>query len=245
MKEFIESLKDGKYNVEDLKFLNMEEQKIYKPNPCNTKGLKIFAIENEMTLADKIKVIDIFKDNIATYLLNIINKWDEEKGSLPKDKWDAPKTVSVKAWIKRNDPRGKIDNDYKIGRYHLFGEEFKSLDTKCPSTEYNYSMEYTGENVVNQWFHNLCDEFKMKESDWFKEHDPKQIKITKLKHLGDSYRIGFKCKLLNDIVYNRETNVTDEQLDLLISAYEVLEKCIAEQTGKISKVLGKENMYED
>jgi hypothetical protein len=244
MQDIIEQLKEGKHNVEDLGFLNMKKCRVVKSRPAFGK-MEIYEVEKEISLEDKIKIIDIFEENTATYLLDIITKWNKEEKSMPKDRWDNPKTVSVKAWIKRNDIKKKIDNDYTIGSYYLFGTKFKSLDIECPSTEHNFNMEYTGEHVANQWFHDLCKKLNKKELEWFKENDPKQIKINKVKALGDSYRIGFNCKLLNDIIYNREENVTDEQLDIFINAYEVLEKCITEQTEKISKTIGKELMYSE
>ena len=156
MIKLIESLKEGKHYSENLTFLNMKKYSIYKIRPYMSSGLEVFEIEKELSLEDKIKIIDIFDNNTATYMLDIIIKWDNEKDSLPKDRWDNPKTVSVKAWIKRNDPLNKIDIEFKIGRYYLFKRRFESLSIKCPSTEYEYSMEYTGEHVVNQWFHELC-----------------------------------------------------------------------------------------
>jgi hypothetical protein len=202
-----------------------------------------FQIESELSIEEKTAIIDLYKDGIASYMLNIINKWNDEKDSLPKDRWGSPKTNSKKAWIKRNDPRKIIDNDYKIGRYWVCGNDIKSLSIECPTTEYGYNMKYSGQHVVNQWFYDLCYEFKKNEAKWFKENDPKQIKITKVKELGNYYRTVFNCKLLNDITYNQSKNVTDEQLDIFISAYEALEKCITEQTSILEEKLGKEVMF--
>ena len=244
MNKLIDSLKEGKHNPENLTFLNMEKHSIYKTNPYMRNGLEIFEIEKEISLEDKIKIIDIFDNSIATYMLDIINKWDDEKDFFPKDKWDNPKTVSIKAWIRRNDPKKKIDTEFKIGKYHLFERRFKLLDIKCPSTEYGYSMEYTGEHIVNQWFHNLCKVFYEAELKWFKENNPLQIKINKVKELGNSFGVVFNCKLLNDIIYNKEENVTEEQIDVFLTAYEAIKKCIVEQTEIISKVLGEDVMYE-
>jgi len=243
MKNIIESLKEGKHYPENLVFLKMNKNNIYKVSPYMTDGLKIYAIEKEISLEDKIKIIDIFHNNIATYMLDIIIKWENEKDSLPKDRWDNPKTVSVKAWIKRNDPLNKIDTEFKIGKYHLFERRFESLNIKCPSTEYGYSMEYTGEHVVNQWFHNLCVMLYKEELKWFEENDLMQVKINKVKELGKSYRTIFNCKLLNDIIYNKEENVTEEQINVFLSAYDVIERCIVEQTEIISNVLGEDIMY--
>jgi len=244
MKNIIESLKEGKHNPENLVFLNMRKHNIYKTNPYMTDGLKVYAIEKELSLEDKIKIVDIFENNIATYMLDIINKWEDEKDSLSKDQWENPKTVSVKAWIKRNDPKKIIDTEFKIGKYYLFERRFESLDIKCPSTEYGYSLEYTGEHVVNQWFHNLCAILYKAELKWFKENDSLQIKINKVKDLGNFYGVVFNCKLLNDIIYNREENVTEEQINIFLSAYEAIEKCVTEQTEVISNTLGEVIMYE-
>jgi len=243
MKNIIESLKEGKHYPEKLVFLNMNKHNIYKVSPYMTDGLKIYAIEKELSLEDKIKIIDMFENNTATYMLDIIIKWENEKDSLPKDRWDNPKTVSVKAWIKRNDPRKIIDTEFKIGKYHLFKRRFESLNIKCPSTEYEYSMEYTGEHIVNQWFHELCVMLYKVESNWFEENDSLQIKINKVKELGNSYRTIFNCKLLNDIVYNKEENVTEKQIDIFLSAYNAIERYIVEQTELISNVLGEDIMY--
>jgi hypothetical protein len=245
MKNFIEMLKEGKFNVEELRFTNMKRQNVYKSNPVSKDGIKVFEIEKEMTLEEKIKVLDIFKDGIATYMFDIINRWNEEKDSLPQDTWGSPKTVSKKAWLKRNDPRKIIDNDYKLGEYYLFGNKFKTLSVECPSTEYGYDMAYTGEHVVNQWFNGLCSEFIKNERKWFKENDPLQIKINKVAKLGDRYREVFNCKLLNDIVHNGKKDATEEELDAFITVYEELGKFIAVQTIKISQVLGENAMYKE
>lgn len=237
MKEYIEDLKNGKYNIEDMKFLNMRMLNVWK----NDNGY--FQIESELSIEDKIAIIDLYKDGVASYMLNIIKKWNDEKGSLPQDSWGNPKTVSKKAWIKKNDIKKIIDNEYSIGNYWLFGSEFKSLSLECPTTEHGYPMKHTGEHIAEQWFYDLCYEFRNKESKWYKEHDHKQIKITKVKELGNSYSTVFNCKLLNDIVWNKDKNVTNEQLDAFIKAYEALEKCITEQTEKLTNIIGNEFMY--
>lgn len=245
MREFIEVLKEGKFNAEELKFTNMKKQNVYKGRPNSKDGFEIFEIENEITIEEKIIIIDKFRDNVATYLLDIINKWNEEKDSLPQGSYGSPKTISKKAWIKRNDTKNKIDSDYKLGEYYLFGIKFKSLSLECPTTEYGYDLTYTGEHIVNQWFHGLCWDFMKDEQKWFKENDPLQIKINKVAKLGNRHREIFNCKVLNDIVYNRKIDITEKELNLFIDVYETLEKCIEEQTNKILQVLGENAMYKE
>jgi len=211
------------YKVEDLIFYNMKTSIKHISNFRITTGkCKIYEIEKQLTVNEKVKFIDDLKDGIASYLLNIFSKWESEKDSLPKDNYDYVKTVSKKAWIKRNDERKIIDIDYKIGKYWLFGTEFKDMSTTCPSTEYSYQMAYTGGNIIDQWFHDLCDLLFREEEKYFKDHDTFQIKLSKLKELGNKHNIVFGSMELNDIVWNRKSDVSEHRIDEYISAYERL-----------------------
>jgi len=211
------------YKVEDLRFYNMNASNKYVSNARNTDGkFKIFEIEKQLNEEEKIKFIDNLKDGIASYMLNILQKWEAEKDSLPKDNWDNVKTVSHKAWIKRNDERKIIDINYKVGRYYVFGTDFKIMSVICPSTEYSYQMAYTGENIVNQWFHDLCNLLYKEEQKYFQEHDIFEIKLSKLKELGNKHNIVFGSRELNDIVWNRKSDISEQRIDEYISAYERL-----------------------
>jgi hypothetical protein len=238
MNNIIELLKNGNYKPENQFFRNMDRFISYG-------NFKPFPIESELTNEEKIEIMDKYSNGLVSYMISIINKWNEEKDSLPKDQWDSPKTVSEKAWIKRNDTRKIVDDDYKIGSYHMFGIKFTRLDLICPNTEYGHNMGYTGQNIINQWFYDFCYKQLQEEEKWFKDNDPLQIKIKKVKELGERYRIVFNCKLLNDIVWNKVPKITDKELDAFINAYEELEKCITEQTKKISEALGEEVMYKE
>jgi hypothetical protein len=179
-----------------------------------------------MTLEEKIAFIDEIKNGIATYLLNILKKWETEKDALPKDQFGNPKTVSKKAWIKKNDKCKIIDTEYKVGSYYLFSNYFRDMSITCPTTEYGYSLEYTGEHIVHQWFHDLCCELYAEEKKYFKEHDPFQQKLKKVIDYGKQYSMCFDCKELNDIIWNGLEDVPEESLDRYISAYQELEQTI-------------------
>lgn len=239
MENIIKILKEGTYKPESQIFKNMNRS-------ISFGDYKPFSIENKLSKEEKIEIIDKYSDGLATYMLTIINKWNDEKDSLPKDSWGYPKTISKKAWIKRNDQKKIIDNEYRIGDYWMFGSKFKDLSIQCPTTEYGRNMEHTGQHVVNQWFYDFCYKQLQEEQKWFKEHDSKQIKITQVKNLGDHYGTVFGCKLLNDIVWNnKKTDITDEQLDAFINAYEALKKCITEQTEILTEKLGADAMYKE
>lgn len=214
------------YKVEELKIYRMKKVPIFKPNPRYRDGLTIFEIEREMSLEEKIAFIDEMCDGIASYLLDILKKWEKEKDTLPKDQFGNPKTVSKKAWIKRNDKRKIIDIEYRIGSYSLFSNRFSDMTTTCPTTDYGYSQEYTGEHIAHQWFHDLLRELYLEEKKYFKEHDPFQKKLKKVIDYGRRYSMCFDCKELNDIIWNGLEDVPEESLDRYISAYQELEQTI-------------------
>lgn len=211
------------YKLEELKFLNMKKVPIHVSNPRLRGGLSVFQIEKTLTEEEKLDIIDQLRNGVGSYLLNILLKWESEKGTLPQDQYGRPKKVSKKAWIKRNDPRGIIDNNYKVGHYWLFKTQFKELSKICPTTEYGHSMEHTGQLVVHQWFHDLCKELRQTEQKYFNEHNPQRIKLAKVKEYGERYRVYFNNDDINDIVWNSKENVSEHDLDEFIKAYEELQ----------------------
>jgi len=222
------------YKVEDLRFYNMKTSIKHISNfRINTGECKIFEIEKQLTENEKVKFIDGLKDGVASYLLNILSKWETERDTLPKDNYDHVKTVSKKAWIKRNDERNIIDKEYKLGSYCVFGTKFMKMDTTCPTTEYSYRLAHTGENIINQWFHDLCRLLYLEEQKYFKEHDIFSIKLSKLKDLGNKYSILFNSLELNDIVWNRKEDISEQRIDEYISAYEKLEQVINQISGEL------------
>lgn len=207
------------YNKEDLKLYNMEKVSV-------GYNKKVFKIETELSFEEKVKFMDELENGIASYMLNMIEKWENEKDSLPKNNWGTTKTVSKKAWIKRNDERKIINNDYKIGEYYMFGNNFKELSLICPTTEYGYDEVYTGESIVNQWFHDFLNKLYIKEKEYFKSINPFEIKLKKIQEYAGQYGI-LDNKKLNNIKYKNKgykDNVIEEELDIFIETYEKIEK---------------------
>ena len=223
------------YKLEELKFLNMKKESVYVSNPYMKNGLTVFAIEKTLTEEEKLQFIDEMKDGVGTYLFNIFKKWEEEKDSLKQDEFGNVKTVSKKAWIKRNDNKEMINNSFDLGRYWLFGTEFKTMSTTCPEKQYGHGMEYTGKSVIHQWFHDLCKELCRNERKYFQEHDPKEIKLATVKEYGKRYDIYFDNMDLHDILYNSKTDVSEEFLDTCIEAFKELEKSVQHIALKFNK----------
>lgn len=75
----------------------------------------IFKCENAISKEEKIKFVDEMTNGKLSYVINLVNKFDNEKETLPKDSYGEVKTVSLKAWLKRNDSEQVIDNYFKCG----------------------------------------------------------------------------------------------------------------------------------
>ena len=102
------------WNVEDLKLLNHGNSIIFGKE-------KIYNCEHDITREDKITFVDKIQDNKLSYILALSEKFEKDKEDVPTDNWGDVKTVSLKAWIKRNDKRNLIDNSYQYGSIRFMG----------------------------------------------------------------------------------------------------------------------------
>ena len=70
---------------------------------------KIYNCESKVLREDKIAFVDSFQEGKLSYLLYLIDKFNEDYDSLTKTKSifgnEEVKTVSLKAWIKRTDTK--------------------------------------------------------------------------------------------------------------------------------------------
>lgn len=209
---------DNMYKVEEMKFLNMKVREECIQGIYNRRGVvKVFEIEDKLSVEEKIAFIDEVKGGIATYLLDLFDKWEKDYDELKKDSYGNVKTVSKKAWLKRNDTRKKINDSYNIGHYSLFGSEYNKMSVTCPC-----NMLYSEKHIVNQWFHDLCNILYGKEKKYFQEIDPVSIKIKKVKEYAGFLGI-LDNKIINDIYYNGKIDVTEEVLDSILEGYGKLE----------------------
>lgn len=219
------------YDVKDLRFLKMAREPLYK---LNANSALVFEIEKELTLVEKIKIIDALHDGIATYMLELIAQWEEDVDSLPKQRGHRVKTVSFQAWIRRNDDRKKISESTlgsSLGTYRMFGERYNiQWGTTIPDYEFSInpqSLAYSSRHVVHQWFHDLCDELYRHEASYHKNHDPVNIKIKTLIGYKEKFGTPFNEKKLNMIVWNHRIvegyEVASEDLDRYIAAYKRIE----------------------
>lgn len=89
----------------------------------------IYDCETMLCTQDKIDFIDKMQEGKMSYLLGLIEQINKDKDTLKFDNTGYIKTVSLKAWIKKNDSRGLLDDWYKYGNFTIVGakKQFKKI----------------------------------------------------------------------------------------------------------------------
>lgn len=226
MSKIIETLKDGTYNNEMQLFRTMDRN-------ITINNWKPFSIEHELSIEEKLQIMDLYSDDKASYMLKLITDWMNIKDTLPKDQWGNPKTVSRNAWLKKNDTKKIVYVKYnQTIYYYMYGTQHHELDDICGRSEYGNNYLYTEESIVNQWFYDWCVEREKEENKFFQDNDPKQLKIKQLKEYAEKYGV-FNCKLLNDVVWNKQ-EITDKDLEYFLSVYSDMDNYCNNQIKKIT-----------
>lgn len=201
---------------------------------CLRNKEKIYPCEDKTSREDKIAFVDSKTDGKLSYILGLIEKFDTEKESLPHDTgfWsDRVKTVSLKAWIKRNDTkygRPIIDNWNRYGDYAILGC-VRNIQRNNKGTYDTY------EDLVDEVFHRLLRRCEEEEKTYFLANDEYSVLKTRFREYQGKYRTSFGVKVLTcsngevsvykDVIdYKTKRDITIEELKDLLAKYEQLDK---------------------
>lgn len=157
--EFIWNIEDGVFYKEKID-RNLDKHRLP------------FSIEYEVSRETKIKFVDDQQDGKLSYILELAAKFEAEKADMPKDKWGYVKTVSLKAWIKRNDTRNLLDDDYHYGSIRFFNLSNYSRYIYDINTRATYD---TFDDYVDEIFHRQLMECTKREREWYLAHDEYSI----------------------------------------------------------------------
>lgn len=200
---------------------------------------KVYRAESETSREDKIAFIDSMNDGKMSYLLGLKEKFDADKESLPKDSWGDVKTVSLKAWINKNDKKYTypiIDNHYHYGSVQILGCERRI------GSDFNVKRAYdTYSDFVDECFHRQLIRCEDMEDKYFKEHDEGCILDASIRDYARKYYTTFGAHivisssdgcLLRDEKSNSERKLTVEEQRELISKYEQIDALVAKLSAE-------------
>lgn len=219
------------WKVEEMKLMNEKGRLMVGSE-------RIYGCEHSTSREDKIAFVDSMQDGKLSYLLSLIDLYNEEKDSMPKDTFGNTKTVSLKAWINRTDTkysRPLLDNIYHYGRYHLLGTR--------RNITHNYRGDYDHyDDLVDEMFHRQLKECEKLELKYFAEHDEGSILRAELVKKNEKFRTTFGVRLgfggsRGVKLYDgngRERDLTIAEMKELIGKYNELEDYIEKLSSTIN-----------
>lgn len=208
------------WNVEDMALRNQERD--------------ICDYVETVSREDKISFVDGMQDGKLSYLLSLIAKFDKEKDSMPKDGFGEVKSVSLIAWIKRNDTKYAhplLDVNYYYGQYCLLGSN------RYIQSKHKYAYD-AYEDLVDEVFYRQLKKCKQEEEKYFLAHDEYSVlkqrlrdrKHTTLFGVHLSFCSSGKINVRDDDDNGRE--ITLEELKDLLAKYEQLDALVEKLTAE-------------
>ena len=227
------------WNVEELKLKNE------KANNYASKE-RIFNCESELTREEKIAFVDSMQNGKLSYILELVDKFNRDKSTLPKDAYGNVKTVSLKAWINRNDTKyGNtdytriIDSWYHYGRIYLLGCERWITWNDFENGKANYD---TYANYVDEIFHRQLKQCLKMEDEYYRAHDEYEILKDKFRNKNYSTTFGVLigmcsngCIYIYDDDEDKKREITIDELKYFLSKYDELDKLV-EKITKETKI---------
>lgn len=192
---------------------------------------KIYDCEHKVSREDKIAFVDSLQDGKLSYVLALVEKFNEERETMPKDQWGNVKTVSLKAWIKRNDDRKLLDDTYRYGDIRIIGG--RNIESIAFKGGYD-----TYEDYVDEIFHRQLRECEKEEKRYFLEHD--EYSILKKKFRDRDYHTTFGVHIItssdgNIYVgedFDTKREITMDELKDLLAKYEQLDALVEKLTAE-------------
>ena len=203
---------------------------------------KVYDLEYNISREDKIAFVDQMQDGKMSCLLNLIGKYNQDASSLPKDKNGIVKTVSLKAWIRRNDKKNVVDIDYNTGSIRLLQCRRR---IQHPNGLNSYDVH---DDLVDELFHRQLIECRIMEDSYFKKHDEYEILKEKFRNreYGTTFGVNIsECSNGRILVYKENEDastaiwnnkdvrdITVEELKELLDKYDQLDKLVEKLTSE-------------
>lgn len=203
-----------------------------------------FACEDKLSVTDKIEFLDRQHDGLATYLINLVSKFEEDKSKL---KWDSDgiNARSFKSWVKRNDPRGRAEAHCRIGLFSFNGmDRFLTMANERSGKDVHKDM-------VDEMFRRELLRLLELEKNHFREHDPYEVKLTMLidglnggqPYFDVDFSIHFGgCEGRRVTIDNRD--VTLEEIEFMLSKWKQVDDYIKSLSAEVKERFGVGELHE-
>lgn len=195
-----------------------------------------FNCESYETREDKIAFVDGVYFGLATYIIELIKKFNKDEEKLPKDMYGNVKKNSLAAWLKKNDPREICDRSYQHGMIRKFSwQRYVQNSGKA-----NYDIY---EDIADEMFHRTLMDLMHREKEWFTRNDPYQVACTSLRKRIDQFKTSFGVPIglcsngevyVEDESWESKRNIRMEEIELLLSKYDELEAFIKNISDNIN-----------
>lgn len=229
------------WNKEELKFKNMKAQ------PFGTLWKSFDDFASTVSYQDKFEFLDMRNDYKLTEIKRIVDLYRATRDERKYDSYGSVKTVSLKAWIKRNDPAHIFDIDYSVGRTKGFYQAAFLQDLALVNDINGAGDRF--ENWVNKLFVETCYKLREEEIAYFKSTDPYEIAKTSLRDYAERYSTTFNmhlgfCSDDRIFVYEDDDCSDDKKHEIsLVEISEMLKKY--RLLEKVDKLLTKGVGYHD
>ena len=222
------------WKVEDMKLRNRQPRR---------RSTSLDFIEDlEVSYEDKLEFVDRMNDNMLSYILQLFRKFKEDEPSMPRDRWQSPRTQSIIAWCKRNDPKNVVDKTYRHGKINFLGSERYIQHGEDGKGPYD-----TFDNIVAEMFHRQLIKCLHMEDVYFRETDEYEVAKQAVRDYSDKYgttfgmRLSFSSNGSIKVVASGESfegpEITLEQCRILIDHYKTLETTIGDLTRQVQDLM--------
>lgn len=233
-----------KWNVEDMQLMNEK---------CNIfiGGNKIYNIETELSREEKIEFLDRMNEGKISYILNLADKFQNDKDNLAKNRRGEISDISLKKWLEKNDNRGLIDTGKSsigtgkssIGTINLLnytrysGRHIQDINIISASDVYC--------DFVDSLFHRQLEICEKQEKRYFAEYkryfaelDDYNILSRKVSDYMYKYNISFGKEIWQsgNRLFFKDRQTEDER-DLTIDELKVLEAAFEKIKGTMDKII--------
>ena len=216
----------------------VEEMKLMHERSCTYIGKrKEFSFFHQVSRADKIAFVDAMEEGKLSILLDIIDRFNREKESMPTDKFGNIQESHMRRWILHNNSAG-LFSSINFGDFYFLGVR--------RNLEYSGKGAYDAyEDLVDECFSRVLLQCESKEWDYFRKHDAFEIMKTKLKSYIETFGTTFGVNIaysnnniwvIDEANHRRQREITKSETRVLIEKYEALEQYIKNLSKEINIV---------